>query len=48
VVAKFSSYNKNTPADEAYLYVVDILNLVTIVCSIAFFLYYRRQQYETY
>lgn len=48
VVAKYSSYNKAISDDEPFLYVVDILNLVTIVISIAFFLYYRRYQYEVY
>lgn len=27
---------------------MDILNLVTIVCSIIFFFLYRKQQYEIY
>lgn len=30
------------------LYAVDILNLITIVISIAFFLYYRKYQYQVY
>ncbi len=42
IVARYSSYNKGTLNDEPFLYVVDILNLVTIVLSIIFFLYYRR------
>jgi hypothetical protein len=47
-MAKFSTYNKDSEKDEAMLYVVDILNLITVVLSIAFFMYYRKFQYEVY
>jgi hypothetical protein len=48
VVAKYSSYNKGTSSDEPFVYVVDILNLVAVVCTMVFFLYCRRHLYEVY
>lgn len=47
-MAKFSTFNKQTFEDESMLYAVDILNLVAIIVSIAFFLYYRKYQYEVF
>ena len=47
-MAKFSTFNKQTVEDEPMLYAVDILNLITIVVSIIFFLYYRKYQYQVY
>jgi hypothetical protein len=45
----FSNYNKYQDNDiEPLNYVLDILNLIMIVCSIVFFLSYRKIQYQIY
>lgn len=46
--AKFSNFNKSTSSDEAYLFTVDVLNIVTVVLSIVFFTIYRKYQYTIY
>jgi len=46
--AKFSNFNKSTNQDEAYLFTVDILNIITVFISIIFFTLYRRYQYRIY
>jgi len=47
-LSNLSTFNKNTSRDEGMVNVVDILNLISVLASIVFFIIYRRYQFRIY
>jgi len=47
-MSTLSAYNKNTEKDEGMVNAVDILNLISVLASIVFFIFYRKYQFRIY